>query len=360
MNKFSLIVRKIYFWIVYMLKLVYPERIMQSATARKELEELYIKKTAVFSQKVNYAIEYDLMIIVPIYNSAECIEMCLQSLLHQKTNYTYKIICVDDGSTDQTESILQKYKKFSNVEIIRQKNAGVASARNKALENICGQYVLFVDSDDLLPEYSIELLMSTAIKNKADIVEGEYREFNENINVDMHIFETEEKQKKINGYPWGKVINAEKLRNLCFPDGFQYEDTIITMLLMPTCRTNIKLSDVTYYYRRNPNGITGTIQNKKQSLDTYYMTRYCLEEMIKRGHTCDLSVFLNHVRLNWMRIQSMPKNIQRAVFIEEAELLDKYFNKEECARENLRKMQKALQRRKYSAYVLLMNHWHIL
>ena len=179
-----------------MLKMVYPERIMQSATARKELEELYIKKTAVFSQKVNYAIEYDLMIIVPIYNSAECIEMCLQSLLHQKTNYTYKIICVDDGSTDQTESILQKYKKFSNVEIIRQKNAGVASARNKALKNICGQYVLFVDSDDLLPEYSIELLMSTAIKNKADIVEGEYREFNENINVDMHIFETEEKQKK--------------------------------------------------------------------------------------------------------------------------------------------------------------------
>ena len=61
-----------------------------------------------------------------------------------------------------------------------------------------------------------------------------------------------------------------------------------------------------------------------------------------------------------MRIQSMPKNIQRAVFIEEAELLDKYFNKEERARENLRKMQKALQRRKYSAYVLLMNHWHIL
>lgn len=49
--------------------------------------------------------------------------------------------------------------------------------------------MLFVDSDDLLPEYSIELLMSTAIKNKADIVEGEYREFNENINVDMHIFE---------------------------------------------------------------------------------------------------------------------------------------------------------------------------
>ena len=75
MNKFSLIVQKIYFWIVYMLKMVYPERIMQSATARKELEELYIKKTAVFSQKVNYAIEYDLMIIVPIYNSAECIEM---------------------------------------------------------------------------------------------------------------------------------------------------------------------------------------------------------------------------------------------------------------------------------------------
>lgn len=51
MNKFSLIVQKIYFWIVYMLKMVYPERIMQSATARKELEELYIKKNSCFQSK---------------------------------------------------------------------------------------------------------------------------------------------------------------------------------------------------------------------------------------------------------------------------------------------------------------------
>ena len=54
------------------------------------------------------------------------------------------------------------------------------------------------------------------------------------------------------------------------------------------------------------------------------------------------------------------KIYKEQITIEEAELLDKYFNKEECARENLRKMQKVLQRRKYSAYVLLMNHWHIL
>lgn len=360
MDKLKIMAHKICFQIVYILKLLIPEEGMSSLASKTILSKFYGKQQAVFNQKVNYAIEYDLMVIVPVYNSAAYLEKCLESLVNQKTRYTYKIICVDDGSTDHSKIILQQYRNVPNIEIIYKKNGGVASARNKALENICGQYVLFVDSDDILPQYAIEVLMNAAVKNGADIVEGAYKEFVEDEEIDICIHKFKEEKKQMNGYPWGKVINAKKMKNLCFPDGFQYEDTIITMLLLPSCKINIKLADVTYYYRKNLEGITETIVNKKQSLDTYYMTRYCLDEMTRRGYICDLSVFLNQVRLNWMRTQNMPDNIQKAIFIEEAELLKKYFAKKKYSiKGNLRKIQKVLRRQKYSAYIYLMNYWYI-
>ena len=360
MEKLKIMVHKICFQIVYILKLLIPEVAMSSLISKTMLNSFYGKQQAVFNQKVNYAIEYDLMIIVPVYNSAEYLEMCLESLVNQKTRYTYKIICVDDESTDHSKVILQQYSNVQNVEIIYKKNGGVASARNKALENICGQYVLFVDSDDILPEYAIEILLETAIENEADVVEGAYRDFTEDKEIDIRTHKFAEQKEQINGYPWGKIINAKKMENLCFPNGFQYEDTIITMLLLPSCKIKIKLQDITYYYRKNPNGITETLTGKKQSLDTYYMTRYCMDEMAERGYICDINIFLNQVRLNWMRTQNMPENIQKAMFIEEAKLLKKYFSPPKYnIKGNLRRTNEVLQLQKYSAYIYLMNYWYV-
>lgn len=149
--------------------------------------------------------------------------------------------------------------------IINKKNEGVAEARNIALKYIRGKCVLFVDADDMLMDNAIEVLMRKSVETDADIVEGEYIEFDNNIKPDIHkdlICKT--KSTRLNGYPWGKIIKAEKWVDLCFPKGYLYEDTIISTLLIPGSRKIIKIPNIVYYYRNNPKGISANTVKKKR------------------------------------------------------------------------------------------------
>lgn len=112
------------------------------------------------------------MIIVPVYNVIEYLEDCIKSLLVQETGYSYCVVFVNDGSTDESANILNKYAKKENVYIINKKNEGVAEARNIALKYIRGKCVLFVDADDMLMDNAIEVLMRKSVETDADIVEG--------------------------------------------------------------------------------------------------------------------------------------------------------------------------------------------
>lgn len=87
--------------------------------------------------------------IIPIYNTQDYIGRCLDSILNQ-TYKNFEIICVDDGSTDDSLSILESYeKKFSQIKVFTQKNGGVSRARNLGLQKMNEMgYVSFVDSDD--------------------------------------------------------------------------------------------------------------------------------------------------------------------------------------------------------------------
>ena len=114
----------------------------------------------------------DLQIVVPAYNVATYIDRCLNSVLGQDTEYSYQLVVVDDGSTDQTPSIVDQYDKYSNVTIIHQKNKGLSGARNRGLENLIGEYVMFLDSDDALVPGAVDQLMGAAYHDDADIVEG--------------------------------------------------------------------------------------------------------------------------------------------------------------------------------------------
>jgi glycosyltransferase involved in cell wall biosynthesis len=90
-------------------------------------------------------------IVVPVYNSAEFLPVCLDSIINQ-TYKNIEIICVNDGSKDNSLEILNQYKqKDKRVIIINQSNSGVSSARNSGLKKSSGKYVQFVDSDDLGP-----------------------------------------------------------------------------------------------------------------------------------------------------------------------------------------------------------------
>ena len=91
-------------------------------------------------------------IIVPVYNVGLYLDMCLSSV-HNQTLREIECICVNDGSTDNSSEILDKYKKYDNFIIITTTNRGVSTARNDALKIARGEYIMFLDGDDyLLPE----------------------------------------------------------------------------------------------------------------------------------------------------------------------------------------------------------------
>lgn len=109
-------------------------------------------------------------IIVPVYNAQRYLDECLTSLTNQ-TFQLIEIICVDDGSTDRSLSILQSYAdKDNRVRVFSKENGGAASARNFGLDHVRGDYVLFVDSDDFIALHTCKTLFDIARRDGADIV----------------------------------------------------------------------------------------------------------------------------------------------------------------------------------------------
>lgn len=109
-------------------------------------------------------------VIVPVYNIEKYLAQCLDSLFNQ-THKNIEVILVNDGSTDNSINIINKYKeKNSNLVYLEQDNKGVSEARNLALKHAKGEYVLYIDSDDYIEEDMIESLYNKAIETNSDIV----------------------------------------------------------------------------------------------------------------------------------------------------------------------------------------------
>lgn len=121
-------------------------------------------------------------VIVPCYNVEKYVKRCLESLTHQ-TLKDIEIICIDDKSNDNTLKILRDYaRKDKRIQVIKkQKNQGVAIARNDGLKKSRGTYVSFVDPDDYVDLDFYEKLYNAAIQTKADIIKGNVLIYNDNI-----------------------------------------------------------------------------------------------------------------------------------------------------------------------------------
>lgn len=113
-------------------------------------------------------------IIVPIYNTGNYIHTCIDSLINQ-TYKNIEIILVNDGSTDSSLSIIQKYAKGDKrIKVISQENGGVTLARKKGWQNSTGKYCLFIDADDSIQLEAIEYFINILSKKEYDFIAGNY------------------------------------------------------------------------------------------------------------------------------------------------------------------------------------------
>ena len=109
-------------------------------------------------------------VIVPVYNVAPYLEQCLDSIVNQSYR-NLEIILVDDGSTDKSGAICDRYaEQDSRIQVVHKENGGQSSARNVALDMMTGEWVLFVDSDDWIELNTLELLLEQK-DERADLVE---------------------------------------------------------------------------------------------------------------------------------------------------------------------------------------------
>ena len=267
--------------------------------------------------------QYDLQIIVPAYNVDKYVAECLESILNQKTHYSYLVTVVNDGSTDKTPEILRSYqnKYPERMEVINQENRGFSGARNAALKVLKGRYITFLDSDDVMPESAIEALLDKA--DGKDIIQGGWYTFEKSVGGG-----TPQEVHQLSGYPWGKLFKAEVMEHFQFPEGYWFEDTPISFMLYGAGYSSKIIPDVVYGYRLNPDGITAKSGGSKRSVESYYITELCLREFPQFGVKYDkraYEYFLRQCLMNWSRTRKQPKEIREAIFVLECGLREKYF-----------------------------------
>ena len=244
------------------------------------------KGSSLYDNDLSRKDDYDLEIIIPAYNAEQYIDQCLLSVLNQRSKYKCLLVVINDGSTDGTRQRLAKYEHYPDIEIIDQKNAGQAAARNIALRHIRGRYVTFVDSDDWLLPGAIDMLMDTVTKYDADIVEGCFRVFNGGHFYPgySHPFELSNRWTgQLQGYPWGKVLRAGLFSHFHFPEGYLFEDTLMTLMLFPRCHRIVTIPDDVYVYRFNPVGITATAGLSPRAVESLLVTVQLMEDGAASG-----------------------------------------------------------------------------
>lgn len=262
---------------------------------------------------------YDLDIIIPVYNVETYLQTCLSSVIDQQTKYSYRMIVIDDESTDKSPEIIEKFSGNDSLLIIKQKNQGVSVARNTGLDCVDAQYVLFVDSDDILADGAVEMLLDKAFENDADIVEGGFDTF-KGEEIISHTrrrtgFST---VSSLSGFPWGKVIRASYFKNLSFPAGYLFEDTIFSFILYQLVQTVYTLNEQTYKYRLNEKGLNLSSKQTPSRVDSFWVTIQILSELDKFGIEPSESLYnvlLQQVSMNFKRtFQLKPQTIQYACF----------------------------------------------
>ncbi|QQE79069.1 CDP-glycerol glycerophosphotransferase family protein [Alicyclobacillus sp. SO9] len=201
-------------------------------------------------------------VIVPLFNVEEFIETTLNGLLHQ-TLQEVEFLLIDDGSTDATYDIALKYAEtHPRLKVIRQENNGPAAARNRGLKLARGQFICFVDSDDILVEDALENMYNAALEHDAQIVTGTTLRFNDKRTWSIPTYVRYSVQKPGLKHidtnpelfyalgPCAKLYKKELVENLYFPEHIRLgEDQPFTLFAYTHAERIYTVDETVYYYR---------------------------------------------------------------------------------------------------------------
>lgn len=265
----------------------------------------------------------ELSIVVPVYNVMKYLPQCIDTLLHQDL-VEYEIILVDDGSTDGSQIICDKYAEdVPNIKVIHQSNQGLAGARNQGIKEAKGKYILFVDSDDFIHEHILKKLLEYTQLQCSDVCflnAYKYYENGKMVNLDQILdankIENKEKievleylasLKKFPGSACTKMVKRQLIEEheIYFENGHFSEDLLWTIKLFCSADKFCCFNMPYYYYRQNRTGsITNQISTIKYE-DVFYFITEAIRYMKDKQVTDEVRASINSFMAYELEIQIM-------------------------------------------------------
>lgn len=281
-------------------------------------------------------------IIIPVYNHEDILEETIDSVVNQVCTYKYEVILVDDGSNEATKKILKKYELDEKCHVIYQDNQGIGSARNTGLNHAVGQYIMFVDCDDVVKNNIVQKLIDAAFSNNSDIVVGGYqlvKELDGEV-IDVKDYIYPEKLMKnctdendimsLPGLPWGKIYRKELFDKVRFIPGYWYEDTIVQFILYRECQKFTYVPEVLYKYKWHGNNFSN-VQSAKansKSVQRYWMLLLLIRLSKEIGLPEDATFYITLLRhlgsYYYHHVKDFDEDLQQAMFVSASELLREY------------------------------------
>lgn len=217
-------------------------------------------------------------IIVPVFNTAEYVEECIQSVLSQSYK-SIELILVNDGSTDGSKGICQKYESLPNVHYIEQENLGVTAARKRGVGAAKGEWIMFVDSDDLITKDSISGLMD--ICESVDIILAGNQRYKSLLRfpdqLDKQRYLEMQYARELSASPCAKMFRRSLFdeETLSFPRHINRgEDYLMNLMLAINNQKDVYLYKHQVYYVR---------ENMTSTRHTHLFTLDYMQELSKRG-----------------------------------------------------------------------------
>lgn len=223
-------------------------------------------------------------VIVPIYNVEKNVRKCLESLRGQSLNLI-EVICIDDGSTDNSGKIAEEYtsEEFPIFRVIHTENQGLSAARNRGIDEVRTDWVMFVDSDDWVSEDFCRIPYEWAIGYGADLVcFRSYRVTRfgrikkpKKTDAPTGIVDEMTAHEKVSAAAWNKLYKVSLFKNIRYPEGHVYEEVATTHKIVHLARRIVRIEDCLYYYISRNKSISH-VHSEKQQMDSFisWIERY--------------------------------------------------------------------------------------
>ncbi len=259
-------------------------------------------------------------IIVPVFNTEKYLKLCLNSILNQSYQ-NLEIICINDGSTDNSAEILKTYSnKDQRIKVFTQENSGLSAARNLGLAKSTGDYVTFVDSDDEIESEMINTMINNLQNTNSDLAVCSFKEtfpnnktkhFNNN-HPQQRVLSTKEALRAMlreEGFMVSatmKLFPKSYFKNIIFPVGKLHEDVAVTYKLIMQAKQVLFTPQEFYIYKHHSNSIISSFNDQK--FDLIIFTDQMCDEINQKYPELKNTTNERRIRARFSILRQIPLN----------------------------------------------------